>query len=140
MNVVAHERAAQQHRVRGDIRAAALLDAQRGNVEGLRVFALDHVMRDHRCCRPQRVPSTVLQRAAPPSERHIIFDDGGLAAFFRDDQVARMSHHGRIMRGGDEEQMNRRFQNRALCATCTNAPSSIKAVFSAENASRWISR
>ena len=48
MHVVAHQRAAEQHGVRGDIGAAALLDAQRGDVEGLRVFALDHVVRNDR--------------------------------------------------------------------------------------------
>src|ERR1700751_3917278 len=42
MHIVAHKPAAQQQRVRSNVRAASLLDAQRRKVVGLHVFALDH--------------------------------------------------------------------------------------------------
>ena len=56
MHVVAHQASAQQNGVRGDIGAARLLDAQRGDVEGGEVFALDEVMRDDGVLRRRRVP------------------------------------------------------------------------------------
>src|SRR5947208_1643788 len=48
MHVVSDQAASQQKRVRSDVRASLLLNAQRRNVERLLVLALDHVMGDRR--------------------------------------------------------------------------------------------
>ncbi len=113
MNVVAYERSANENGVRCNIRAAALFDAQRRNVVSLHIFALDHVVRDHGIVGRDQLSRRVAERRSP-AEGDIIFDDGGLAALFRDDQVPRMNHGRRLMRRGDEQQVNRRFEHCAF--------------------------
>ena len=56
VHVVAHQRPAQQQRVRRDVGASPLLDTQRGDVESLLVLALDHVVRNAQRCRRRPVP------------------------------------------------------------------------------------
>ena len=69
MNVVAHQPAAQQDGVRSNIGASALLDAQSGDVEGLPMLALDHVMRHHGIVGRHQLRYALLQNATPlPSE------------------------------------------------------------------------
>src|ERR1700676_2533446 len=46
MNVVAHQRAAQQQRMRSHVGAAGLLDAEGGEVEALEMLALEHDVLD----------------------------------------------------------------------------------------------
>ena len=78
MNVVANQAAAQQNGVRGDVGAASLLNAQRGDVEGLGVFALEHVMRDDGALAGDQFGRGIGERDGT-AERDVIFDDGDLA-------------------------------------------------------------
>ena len=44
VNIVTHQSTTQQKRVRSNVGAALLLNAQGGNVKGINVFAFDHVV------------------------------------------------------------------------------------------------
>ena len=66
MNVVAHDRAAQQHGVRRDVRASSLLDAQRGDIERARCLRARSCSARHVLLSPATSSVTVLQSAAPP--------------------------------------------------------------------------
>src|SRR6185437_4930183 len=46
VNVVPYQSAAQKYGMRGDIGVAGLLDAQRGNIKGIEILALDQIVRD----------------------------------------------------------------------------------------------
>src|SRR5215472_6660068 len=56
----------------------------------------------------------ITKRLCRAAERNVIFDNRGLAVLAHDDQVARMSYNGRIVRGRNKEQVDRRLEHDAL--------------------------
>ena len=135
MHVVAHQPAAQQNRVRSDIRAARLLHAQRGNVERGKIFALDHEMRNHGVLRRPPVPSPRWRtRPRLRATHNLQSPRPGSAA------SATISVRGCVMVSAPAP-----ADTYSTCTGCSNtaprrmrtyAPSSQSAVFNAENTSR----
>ena len=97
VDVVAHQRPAQQHGVRHNVGASSLLDTQRGDVESLLVLALDHVVRKHSVVAGDQFRDRVAEQRAAV-ERHIVLDERGLAVFLRHNEIARMAHGWGVVR------------------------------------------
>ena len=94
--------------MRRNVRAAALLHAQRGHVVGAGILTLDHVVRDDAILGRHEFGDGVAEGHAG-IEGNVIFHDGDLAVLLRDDQVAGMGHHRGSLRRGNEEQVDGRF-------------------------------
>ena len=98
--------------MRTDVCTSRLLDAQRGNVKCLSVFALDHVMRDHGVFRRNQL-SRGIREEDSVAQRNMLFDDAGLRIALRDQQISRMDHPRLLPSPWNKQQMNRRFEYRA---------------------------
>src|SRR5215470_18517319 len=89
MHVVADQAPAQEQRMGGNIGASSLLNAQRGNIESLSMFAFDHIVGNGCVFSRNQLGCAVRQHRAA-AQREVFFDDRSLAFICKNQQVARM--------------------------------------------------
>ena len=112
MDIVANEPAAQKHRMRAHIGAARLLSTQSRDVVRLPVFALEQVMGNDRALTSDEFGDRVRKGNAAP-ERNVVFHDAGFSGIFSHNQITGIGHLRMLRRNGDEQEIDRRFQDSA---------------------------
>jgi hypothetical protein len=112
MHVVPHQPATDQDRMRRHVCRSSLLDSQRGNVEGVAVFALNHVVRDVRVISRNQFGHTVRKHRSA-TERNVFLDHRALALILENKKIARMRHERQVVGRRNEQQVDRRLDHDA---------------------------
>ena len=110
MQVVAREGPAHGQRERAVVAVALLVDVGQADVVRLLALALDPGVLEPGAAAHRDLGDRIGPVGSPGRERDVALDDGCPRAALDHDQVARMRHGARRVRGRDEEQVHRRVE------------------------------
>src|SRR6185295_7404206 len=111
VHVVANQAAAKRNRMRIEAARLMLMNLNGRDMKRVVAFGLQFVM-IHDCIRANYYFGHRIVEIDALTQRYIILNDAGLAALAGDYQAPRM-RSDRLVRGGNEQQVNRRFEDHA---------------------------